>query len=98
MGAPAGQVQCMICHCHAGCELSKERWRTSSGLFSVYAKWMEAVGVRLLSVLVLCCRQQSHFGCFCNLFVFISRAVSGWWLLLIRGQNHHVLIMRPLQL
>lgn len=50
MGAPAGQVQCMICHCHTGCERSKERWRTSSGLFSVYAKWMEAVGVRLLSV------------------------------------------------
>lgn len=42
MGAPAGQVQCMICHCHTGCEHTKERWRTSSVLFGVYAKWMEA--------------------------------------------------------
>lgn len=42
MGAPAGQVQCMICHCHTGCERTKERWRTSSVLFGVYAKWTEA--------------------------------------------------------
>lgn len=42
MGAPAGQVQRMICHCHRGCERTKESWRTSLVLFSVYAKWLEA--------------------------------------------------------
>lgn len=56
MGAPAGQVQRMICHCHRGCERTKERWRTSLVLFSVYAKWLEAcVCGGVFNVLILCC-------------------------------------------
>lgn len=86
MGAPAGQVQCMICHCHTGCECTKERWRTSSLVFSVYSKWMEAGGAcSAFSSRVADSRVIS--GVFKNLFVFISRAVSAWQLPLIRGQT-----------
>lgn len=42
MGAPDGQVQCVICHCQGGCERSGERRRASSVLFGVEAKWAEA--------------------------------------------------------
>lgn len=75
MGAPAGQVQCMICHCHPGCELpERDGEPLQRCLVFMLSGWKGGGGCSVFSSCVV--HRGVILGVFTTSFFSISRAVS----------------------
>lgn len=76
MGAPTGQVQCMICHCHPGCELpERDGEPLQRCLVFMLSGWGGGCEVVQCSRPVLS-TEESFLAVFTTSFFLISRAVS----------------------